>query len=478
MGVLETYKTNSKGKTIQRGFGPNEFILFLPEIKEFLAKKDLASLKNLLKDIHSIDIAEGWERIESPEKIIIFKLLTSKKAIEVFEDLRFNEQSYLLNNLDNAEVSPILNEMASDERVDLFKELSPKVIKKLFSLMKKEEVEDVQQLLGFEEETAGGLMTTDFLSLKKDMTARQAIIWLQETRKSQSAYHFYNLYVLDDQRRLIGLVDLDTLITAPPDILVKDIMFSPQSIKIDADMPKEKVAQKFSRYDLLDAPVVDSQDRLLGVITIDDVVDLIHQENTRQIYEIGKMQPAGGHEIRYATTTVRELIKRRAGWLVLLLVFHVFSGWILKNFEHALSTVVALAFFIPMLLDTGGNAGAQASITIIRSLATGDASFKNIWSIAKLEVIASLIMSIIVGLVAFLRAYWLETEILLSLVVGITMMTIVLVAILTGLSLPFLSKRLGLDPAALAGPITTTIVDVVGLIVYFKIAQFFLPILR
>ena len=461
-----------------RTFGPNEFVLFLPEIKEFLSEKNLASLKELLKNIHSIDIAEGWRRLEPQEKIIIFKLLTSKKAVEVFEDLFFDEQEYLLNNLDNAEVAPILNEMAPDERVDLFKELSPKIIKKLFSLMRKEEVEDVQELLSFQEGSAGSLMTTDVLSLKKDMTARQAVIWLQEARKSQSAYHFYHLYVLDEQRRLIGFVDLDSLITAPPDMLVRDIMFSPQTIKIYLNTPREEVARKFSRYDLLDAPVVDSQEILRGVITVDDVMDLIHEENTRQIYEIGKMQPAGGREISYGTTTVRELIRRRAGWLVLLLVFHVFSGWILKNFEHALSTVVALAFFIPMLLDTGGNAGAQTSITIIRSLATGDANFKNIWGIAKLEVFASLIMSVIVGLVAFMRAFWLETQFLLSLVVGITMMTIVLVAIITGFSLPFLSKRLGLDPAALAGPITTTVVDVVGLVVYFKIAQFFLPALR
>ncbi|MFH1678853.1 MAG: magnesium transporter [Candidatus Omnitrophota bacterium] len=477
MPVLENYKTAPKGKN-SRSFGPNEFILFIPEIKEFLENKDFPSLKDLLRKIHSIDIAEGWNGLQPQEKILIFKLFTSKKAIEVFEDLQFSDQSYLLNNLENTEFVPIINEMASDERADLFKELQPKTIKKLFSLMKKEEVEDVQQLLSFKEDTAGSLMTTDFLSLKKDITARQAIIWLQETQKSHSQYHFYHLYVLDEQRRLIGFLDLDALIIAPPDILVKDVMFSPQTIKISVDTPKGEVAQKFSRYDLLDAPVVDSQDRLVGVITIDDVVDLIQKENTRQIYEIGKMQPSGGQEIRYATATVAEIIKRRAGWLILLLILHVFSGWILKNFEYALNTVVALAFFIPMLLDTGGNAGAQTSITIIRSLATGDASFKNIWRIARLEIIASLIMSVIAGLVAFLRAYWLESAFYLSLVVGITMMTVVLVAIFTGFCLPFLSKRLGLDPAALAGPITTTVVDVCGLLIYFKIAQLFLPILR
>jgi len=477
MAALETYKTNSKNK-IPRAFGPSEFILFLPEIKEFLANKDFVSLKDLLKKIHSIDIAEGWVRLEPREKIVIFKLLTSKKAVEVFEDLHFAEQSYLLSNLDNAEVVPILNEMAPDERADLFKELSPKVMKKLFSLMKKEEVEDVQQLLSFKENTAGSLMTTDFLSLRKDMTARQAITWLQEASKTRSVYRFHHLYVLDEQRRLLGFVDLDTLITAPPDILVKDIMFSPQMIKIHVDTPRQEVAQKFRRYDLLDAPVVDSEARLLGVITIDDVVDLIHRENTRQIYEIGKMEPRGGQEIRYATATVRELVQRRAGWLVFLLVFDFLTGTVLKTFEHALSTVVALTFFIPMLLDTGGNAGAQASITIIRGLATGDVNFKNVWRVARLEVLAALFMALIVGVVALIRAVMLQQQVLVSVVVGLTMAFIVLLAIFTGITLPIISKRLGFDPAVLAGPITTSIVDVIGLIIYFKIAQLFLPILK
>lgn len=462
----------------KRCFGPNEFLLFLPEIKEFLETKNLTGLKDLLKRIHPIDIAEGWQKLQIQEKILIFKLLSFKKAVQIFEDLPFLEQEYLLNNLDNTEVAPIINEMASDERADLFKELPRKIKKKLLSLMRKEELEDVKQLLNFPEDTAGGLMTTEFLTLKKEMSARKAILWLQETRKSISGYSFHYIYVIDENRRLQGIVDVDILLTAPPDILVKDIMLSPETIKIDVNTTKEEVASKFSRYDLLDAPVVNDENRILGVITIDDVVDLIQKESARQIYEIGKMQPERGEEIRYSTTSVKELIKRRAGWLLLLLIMHVFSGWILKNFEYALSTVVALAFFIPMLLDTGGNAGAQTSITIIRSFATGDANFKNIWHIARLEIITSLIMSVIVGAMAFLRAFWLEGALVLSLVVGTTMMAVVLVAILTGMLLPFLSKRIGLDPAALAGPITTTVVDVFGLIIYFKIAQLMLPALR
>jgi magnesium transporter len=243
-------------------------------------------------------------------------------------------------------------------------------------------------------------------------------------------------------------------------------------------MPKEDVGRHFSKYDLLDAPVVDEQNHLVGIVTIDDVVDLIQRETTKEVYEIGKMTGRGGREIRYATTSVVELVRRRAGWLVVLLIFDFLTGTVLKTFEHALGTVVALTFFIPMLLDTGGNAGNQTAITIIRGMAIGDVTFKNVWKIAKLEILASFSMGLIVGAVAFIRAFLLQGDLMLSLVVGSTMTFIILLAILTGLFLPVVSKRLGLDPAVLAGPITTSVVDVLGLIIYFKIAQFLIPVLK
>jgi len=217
-----------------------------------------------------------------------------------------------------------------------------------------------------------------------------------------------------------------------------------------------------------------SKNVILGVITIDDVVDIIEKETTRDFYEIGKMS---GAEIRYKQATALDLVKRRAGWLVLLLIFDFLTGTVLKTFEHALSTVVALTFFIPMFLDTGGNAGAQTAITIIRGLATGDVTFKNAWKIIKMELFASLLMGVIVGSVAFFRAYLLQHHLFLAIAVGLTMFSVILLAILTGIFLPLVSKKIGLDAAVLAGPITTSVVDVVGLIIYFKIAQLILPIL-
>lgn len=454
------------------------FALFLPEMKELIANKDFNGLKAFLKTINSMDLAEGWKYLEPTEKIIVFKLLGTKKAIEVFENLRFLEQTYILNNLDNTDVAQIINEMAPDERADLFKELPSKVFRKFFVLVNKEEAHDIKKLMFYREGTAGSLMTTEFVELKRDMTARQAIISIQENLRAEYRENIYSLFVTDENHKLIGSISLQDLLKAPPDILIKDIMESIEFIKIDVRMDVKEVANWFKKYDLLDAPVVDTDNTLLGIITVDDIVEMIEKETTKDIYEIGKMAAKGGEIISYSRAGVLELVKRRAGWLILLLIFDFLTGTVLKSFEHSLSSVVALAFFIPMLLDTGGNAGAQTSITIIRGLATGDVNIKNVFRIVKLEFSTAFLMGLIVGGVAFGRAFLLQKDFFIAVVVGITMLLIAILAIATGIFLPLFSKRIGLDPAVLAGPITTSIVDVVGLIIYFKVAQFFIPALR
>ncbi|MFH1413226.1 MAG: magnesium transporter [Candidatus Omnitrophota bacterium] len=454
------------------------FALFLPEIKELLSKKDFNSLKAILKSVHSMDLAEGWRHLDPTDKIIIFKLLGPKKAVEVFEDLRFLEQTYVLNNLENEQVSQIINQMAPDERADLFNELPEKVFKKLFLLVNKEEAQDIRELMEYEEGTAGSLMTTEFVELKKEMTAKQAIIYIQENLRTEYTKDLYSGFITDLNHKLIGVVHLQDLLKAPPDIQVKDIMLSVEFIKIAVEADAENVGVLFKKYDLLDAPVVDKENVLVGIITIDDIVELMEKETTKDIYEIGKMDAKGGEIISYARATTIDLVKRRAGWLILLLIFDFLTGTVLKSFEHSLSSVVALAFFIPMLLDTGGNAGNQTSITIIRGLATGDVNFKNVSKIIRLELSAALMMGVIIGSVAFGRAMLLQKDFHLAAVVGITMFLIAILAIATGVFLPLFSKKVGLDPAVLAGPITTSVVDIIGLIIYFKIAQMFIPALN
>ncbi|MDD4980003.1 MAG: magnesium transporter [Candidatus Omnitrophica bacterium] len=454
------------------------FALILPEIREFIQNKDFNGLKASLRSIHSIDLAEGWRHLEPGEKIIVFKLLGTKKAVEVFENLRLSEQAYILNNLDNAEATQIIHDMAPDERADLFKELPGKILRKLFAMINKEEARDVRNLMEYKEGTAGSLMTTEFVELKKDMTARQAILTIQENLHAEHRENIYSVFVTDENHKLIGSISLQDLLKAPPDILVKDIMGSVELIKIYVGRDTKEVANWFKKYDLLDAPVVDKENALLGIITVDDIVESIERQSTKDIYEIGKMDAKGGEIISYARATTVDLVKRRAGWLILLLIFDFLTGTVLKTFEHSLSSVVALAFFIPMLLDTGGNAGAQTSITIIRGLATGDVNLRNITKIIKLEFLAALLMGIIVGGVAFGRAFLLQRDFSIAITVGITMLFIAILAIATGIFLPLASKKVGLDPAVLAGPITTSIVDVVGLIIYFKVAQMFIPALR
>jgi magnesium transporter len=454
------------------------FALFLPETRELIKNKDFNSLKSSLKNMNSMDIAEGWHYLEPTEKILIFRLLGTKKAVEVFENLPFPEQSFILNNLENAELSQIINEMAPDERADLFKELPKKVSRKFFLLTSKEAARETHALMDFPEGTAGSLMTTEFVKLKKEMTAKQAILYIQENLRADYRENIYSLYITDENQRLIAGVSLQDILKAPPDMLIRDIMTGVDAIKIDAEMSLNESGSLFKKYDLFDAPVVDKNNILIGIITVDDIVEIIEKEATKDIYEIGKMSAKGGEIISYATASALELVKRRAGWLILLLIFDFLTGTVLKNFEHMLSSVVALAFFIPMLLDTGGNAGAQTSITVIRGLATGDVKPGNIWKVIRVELGAALIMGLIVGLVAFGRAFLLQKDFMLSIVVGLTLFLIALLAIATGVSLPLLSKKIGLDPAALAGPITTSVVDVFGLIIYFKIAQIFIPALR
>ena len=454
------------------------FALFLPEIRDRLKSRNFAQLKEIIKSIPSMDLAEGIKLLDGHEKIFVFKLLSSKMAIEVFENLTLEDQSYLLNNLDNQEISEILNDMASDERVDLFKDLPVKVVKKLTSLMKKEEVDDLNKLLKYPEDTAGSLMTTEFIELRPAMTAKRALLTLQQNYRPGQIKDINFIYVTDENHKLMGEVTLQMLILAAPDMLIKDIMTPVDWIKAKSNAPSTEVAKNFEKYDLLNMPVVDNENRLLGIITVDDVVELVRKETTKEIYEIGKMSPMEGEEIRYAYVRSLGLVKRRAGWLIFLLVFDFLTGTVLKTFEHALTNVVALTFFIPMLLDTGGNAGNQTSITIIRGLGTGDVTLKNAWKVIKVESVAAVFMGFIVGAVAFGRAILLQQSLLLALVVGLTMTSIVLLAIMTGIFLPFASKKLGWDPAVLAGPITTSIVDVVGLIIYFKIAQAVLPVLK
>jgi magnesium transporter len=450
------------------------FALFLPEIRELLQRKDFSSLKTLLKQIHSMDLAEGFRYLKPQQKILAFKLLSFKKAGEVFEHLSFKEQSHLLKNLENDKVAQILNEMAPDERTELFNDLPPRLIKKFFSLMEEEEVRDVRRLLNYREGTAGSQMTSEFVELKREMTARRAVLHLQQGLKAGQTRNIYSIYVTDQAHKLVGGLALQVLITAPPDILIRDIMTNVDLIKVGVNMDVEEVAKIFTKYDLLDMPVVDKQDRLVGIITIDDVVDIIHREATEDIYGMGKI--AGAEEaaqINYAQASIFSLVRRRIVWLFILLLIGAFvSGRLLKGYSGMLQQLIVLAAFLPMLMDSAGNAGQQSLCLIVRGLATGEVRVREIFKVVRKEMAVGLLMGFLVGVIGYFAAFLLEGfNPALGLTVGLSMVTVVTAATLVGATLPLVFKRLGFDPAIAASPFITTLVDATTLVVYFEISR-------
>jgi len=450
------------------------FALFLPEINELLREKNYGELKKSLKEVPPVDLAEGWSQLSLPDRNVIFHLLDKRRAIEVFEDLSFGDQKILINSLESQELGEVLDEMSADERADLFEELPEKMVKKLFSLMKKEEVEDVKDLLTYEEDTAGGLMTTEFVELRKDMTARQAILKIQESFRRYHGETIQDVYITNAEHRLIGGLSLQALIASPPDILLKDIMSPVQVIKINVNMDQEEVAKVFSKYDLLSAPVVDGENRLLGIITIDDIVDVIEKEATEDIYGMGKISGVERvAEINYGKASAFTLVKNRVIWLFILLLIGTFvSGRLLKGYAGMLQSVIALAIFIPMMMDSGGNAGAQSLAMVVRGLATGEVTPDQLWKIVKKEVLAGLMSGILMGVISMFGVFVLQGfNLNLAFAVGFSLAMVVTVATVTGAFLPLLFKRLGFDPAVAASPFITTTVDATCLIIYFEVAK-------
>jgi len=444
--------------------------LFLPEIKELLEKKDFVQLKDFLKKVPSLDLAEGFKSLTLTEKILVFKLLTMQKAVELFENLRFEEQSLLLNNLANEEVSQILNEMSADQRVKLFKDLPERVVKRLFGMMRKEEVEDVRHLLSYQEGTAGALMTTDFIELKKDLTARNAILRLQEGRKAGYAQQqdIYSVYVTDDEHRLIGTLSLQELLLAAPDMPIRDLMSPVELIKIIHDMPREEVAKWFSKYDLLDVPVVDEPGRLLGVITIDDVVDVIQQEATE---DFAKMAGTKAEDIS-ARSTFR-IVRLRLPWLITTLIGELVVSVIIKHYEFTLSKIVALASFLPLIAAMGGNVGAQSATIVVRSLATGHLQRKDMAKTVFKEFRVGMVLGVCYGMVLAVMAFSLYGDrfgLFFPLVVGLGMCTSMIVASTAGAAEPFILSRFGVDPATATGPLITTTTDLISTSAYLILA--------
>ena len=439
--------------------------ILLPDVVRLIENKKFDDLKVALGELFPQDIAELIGDLEDDQKGIVFRLLPKALATDVFENLTRTEQENLLFSFSNTRIKEILEDMSPDDRTELLEELPANVVKKWIALLSPEDRAVSNKLLNYPEESVGRLLTPDFVDLRMDMTAKKAIKRIRRIGLDKETV-FY-LYVIDEKRTLVGIVSLKELVLADPETLVKDIMFE-DVVAVHAREDQEEAANLAQKYDLIAIPVLDSEDRLVGIVTIDDLIDVIEEEVTEDFHKMAAITPA---EEEYFETSVLRLMSRRVIWLILLLFTGGISGSIMKAYAGTIEAVVSLTFFIPMLLGTFGNSGTQSSTLVIRGIATGEIEAEDLFRVIRREVIVGLLLGVVLGFFGFLRVYVSQQDFWLSLSTGLTFLCALVAATFAGSSLPLIFKKLKLDPAVLAGPSITTIMDVMGLLIYFEMAK-------
>ncbi|WP_138207616.1 magnesium transporter [Haloimpatiens lingqiaonensis] len=436
-----------------------------------MKEKKYADVREQIVNLNSVHIGEIMEQLDVPEAIILFRTLPKDLAIDVFNYTSSDFQEKLISSITDKELEHIMHEIYFDDMIDLLEEMPAKVVKKILKYSNVEERKLINEFLNYPDNSAGSLMTIEYVDLKKDMTVAKAIEHIKATGVNKET--IYTCYVIGEERKLEGIISLRNLILSDYSLPIKDIM-KKDIVYVHTHDDQEEVAHVFKKYDLIAVPVVDLEGRLTGIITVDDIVDVIEQENTEDFQKMAAMAPS---EEEYLNTGVWKLAKNRLMWLIILMVSATFTGGIIKRFEDVLQSVVILTAFIPMLMDTGGNAGSQSATLVIRSIALGEIKAKDTLRVVWKEFRVSLIVGVILSFINFLRLYFIERVSLnISITVCLTLVFTVILAKIVGAVLPILAKKLKLDPAIMASPLITTIVDAASLIVYFSVAKLMLGI--
>ena len=435
------------------------------QLELLLDSGNLQGAKSLLIPVQSVDIAEAIEGLPEASQLIAFRLLSKAEAIEVYEYLNKDVQQALIQEFKRQEVLDVVDKMSPDDRARMFDELPAKVVRRLLAQLSPKERQATAILLGYGEDTAGRIMTPEYISLKENLTVSQT---LERIRNQANASEVvYYLYVTDNSRRLTGIVSLRDLVVAAADTTLAEIM-TRDVVFVHTDTDQEEVARTIQRYDIVALPVVDSEERLVGVVTVDDVIDIIEQEATEDIYALGGVQSDGDS---YFQTNLLTVARRRVVWLFVLLLTNTVTGAIIRSQEALLQQAVILAAFIPLLTGTGGNVGAQSSTVVIRGLNTEEIQNMGAGKVVFREATAGILLGLILGTVATVWAYLLQGNLAVAMSVGISLVAIALLASVAGSALPFVFRSLGLDPALMSAPFITTAVDVLGVLIYFSIAK-------
>ena len=445
----------------------NEF----EELRELVEKRELKALKMRLGEMNEVDIAEFLETLPAAQLAVVFRLLPKELAAETFANLGSDEQEYIINSITDKEIAYIMDELFVDDAVDMMEELPANVVKRVMANANSETRALINQFLKYPDNSAGSIMTAEYVDLKRSMNVREAFEHIRKTGEDKET--IYTCYVVDSDRKLLGVVTVKELLLADYDDNITDIM-EDNVISVTTTDDQEHVSEICSKYDLITVPVVDLENRLVGIITVDDILDVIEQEATEDFEKMAAMTPS---DKPYLKTGVLTLAKNRVLWLLLLMISATVTGNILMKFEEAFAVVPLLVALMPMLTDTGGNAGSQSSTMIIRGMAVGDIQPKDILKVLFKEVRVALIVGAVLAVANFIRVVLMyDDAVMVALVVSISLFLTVIIAKSIGCTLPILAKLCRLDPAIMASPIITTLVDCCALTVYFSIAVHLLDI--
>ena len=439
--------------------------LVTQQLEAMLAVGNYDAVKLLLQPVQPVDIAEAIGALPPQLQAIAFRLLAKDEAISVYEYLDTTIQQNLLGLLRSGEMREVMEEMSPDDRARLFEELPAKVVRQLLSELSPEERRVTAELLGYEPETAGRLMTTEYVALKENQTAAVALEIVR--RRARDTETIYSLYVTDAQRRLSGILSLRDLLTADPQARIGDVM-TEEVLSVRTNTDQEKVARTIQRYDFLAIPVVDLEQRLVGIVTVDDVIDVIEQEATRDLYAAGAVQ--AGDDDDYFSSSLFTIARRRVVWLAVLVVASFFTSEVIAANEDVLQKVVLLAAFIPLLGGTGGNVGAQSSTVVIRGLSTQSISGLGPFRAIGREALAGALLGLLMMILVVPFAWWRGESALVGLSVGMSLLAITTLAATAGAGFPLLIDRMGLDPALMSTPFITTCTDVAGTLIYLQTA--------
>ena len=439
------------------------------QLEELLIAGNYDTAKLILEPSQPVDIAEAIGSLPQILQALAFRLLNKNEAIEVYEYLDPVVQQTLLERLRSGEVLEIVERMSPDDRVQLFDELPAKVVKKLLSALSPGERKVTAELLGYEPETAGRLMTTEFIDLKEMQTAEEALALVR--KRAPFTETIYSLYVTDKERHLTGILSLRDLVTAEPEKEIGEVM-TRDVVNTTTNTNQEEVARAIQRYDFLALPVVDKENRLVGIVTVDDLIDVIEQEATRDIYAAGAVQP--GDEDDYFQSGLFTIARRRIVWLLILVLANGITTKVIAMNDQILGEVVILAAFIPLLIGTGGNVGAQSSTVVIRGLSTQKIKYLGAFKAILKETLTGALLGVLMLIVVIPFAWWQGDGPLIGLAVGISLLSITTLAATAGAFLPLLFDRMGLDPALMSSPFITTATDIAGVFIYLNTASWLL----